>query len=53
MDEPLVARYLEDLYLGDLSLKFAVLLNSGEVLTDQRAQAGSIHLGHAGGPAMA
>ena len=28
-------------------------LNSGEVMTDQRSQAGPIHLGHGSDPAMA
>ena len=47
MDEPSVAGDLDDLFLS--SLELAMFLDSREVVTDQRAQAGSVHLGHGGG----
>ena len=53
MDEPSVAGDLENLFPGGLRLKFTMLLDSGEVMADQRAQARSVHLGHGGGAARA
>ena len=49
MVEPLVAGDLEDLFPGGFCLELAVLLDSGEVVADQRAQEGSVHLGHGSG----
>ena len=44
---------LENLFPGGFCFKFAMLLDSREVVSDQRTQAGAVHLGHGRGPARA
>ena len=51
MDEPSVAGDLKDLFPGDFSFELAMLLDPDEVVGDQRAQAGAVHLSHGGGAA--
>ena len=53
MDEPSVAGDLKDLFPGDFSFELAMLLDPDEVVGDQRAQAGAVHLSHGGGAARA
>ena len=53
MDEPSVAGDFKDLFPGGFCLEFSVLLDSREVVANQRAHAGSVHLSHGGGAARA